>query len=103
ILGTLERLSQDGIDPETIEAAINSIEFAMRENNTGSFPRGISLMFRAMRTWLHGGDPMEPLSFEAPLAELKQHLSAGARVFETLIKTHLVDNRHRTTVVLKAD
>jgi hypothetical protein len=103
ILGTLEKLATEGIDKETIEAAINSIEFAMRENNTGSFPRGISLMFRTMRTWLHGGDPLEPLSFEAPLGALKEHLAAGARVFETLIQQHLIDNKHRTTVLLKAD
>jgi Zn-dependent M16 (insulinase) family peptidase len=61
ILATLRKLADEGIDPLTIEAAMNSIEFALRENNTGSFPRGIALMFRSMRTWLHGGDPLEPL------------------------------------------
>jgi presequence protease len=103
ILETLERLAKDGIDKDTIEAAVNSMEFALRENNTGSFPRGIALMFRSMRTWLHGGDPLEPLQFEGPLAALKEHLSAGARVFEALIRQHLLDNNHRTTVLLKAD
>jgi Zn-dependent M16 (insulinase) family peptidase len=103
VLATLEKLAEEGIDPQTIEAAINSSEFAMRENNTGSFPRGISLMFRSMRTWLHGGDPLQPLTFEEALAGLKEHLSAGARVFEALIKTHLLENKHRTTVLLKAD
>ncbi|MDP1730220.1 MAG: insulinase family protein [Devosia sp.] len=103
ILATLEKLSKDGIDPQTIEAAINTAEFQMRENNTGSFPRGIALMFRSMRAWLHGGDPFEPLAFEAPLAALKGHIAAGARVFETLIEQHLIGNRHRTTVLLKAD
>jgi Zn-dependent M16 (insulinase) family peptidase len=103
ILGTLEKLSVEGIDKETVEAAINSLEFAMRENNTGSFPRGISLMFRSMRTWLHDGDPLEPLSFEAPLSALKQRLADGERVFEELIRQQLIDNRHRTTVLLMAD
>ena len=103
ILATLEKLSRDGIDKQTIEAAVNTAEFQMRENNTGSFPRGIALMFRAMRTWLHGGDPLEPLAFEETLAALKGHLAAGARVFETLISQHLVENQHRTTVLLKAD
>ncbi|WP_395812578.1 insulinase family protein [Devosia sp.] len=103
ILSTLAQLSKDGIDPATVEAAINSIEFAMRENNTGSFPRGISLMFRAMRTWLHDGDPLELLEFEAVLGALKGKLAAGERVFEGLIAQHLVNNLHRTTVLLKAD
>lgn len=103
ILATLEQLARDGIEPETIEAAVNSLEFAMRENNTGSFPRGIALMFRSMRTWLYGGDPLEPLSFEAPLAALKADLASGKRVFEELIQTTLLDNPHRTTLLLKAD
>lgn len=103
IIATLEQLSAEGIDPKTIEAAMNSTEFALRENNTGSFPRGIALMFRSMGTWLYGGDPLEPLSFEAPLAAIKAKLAAGERVFETLIKTHILDNKHRSTVLLTAD
>lgn len=103
IISTLEQLSAEGIDPKTIEAAMNSTEFALRENNTGSFPRGIALMFRSMGTWLYGGDPLEPLSFEVPLAAIKAKLAAGERVFETLIKTHILDNKHRSTVLLTAD
>ncbi len=103
IVATLGKLADEGIDAETIDAAVNSMEFALRENNTGSFPRGIALMFRSMRTWLHGGDPLEPLQFEGPLAALKADLAAGKRVFEDLIRTHLVDNQHRTTVLLTAD
>lgn len=103
ILATLEKLAEDGIDKETVEAAVNSLEFAMRENNTGSFPRGISLMFRSMRTWLHGGNPLEPLSFEAPLSALKDKLARGERVFENLIKAQFLDNTARTTVILNAD
>jgi hypothetical protein len=103
ILETLAKLARDGIDPLTIEAAMNGFEFALRENNTGSFPRGMALMFRTMRGWLHGGDPFEALSYETPLASLKGHVAAGARVFETLIQHMLVDNPHRTTVLLRAD
>ncbi|HEX4296687.1 MAG TPA: peptidase M16, partial [Devosia sp.] len=94
---------RDGIDPLTIEASLNSFEFALRENNTGSFPRGMALMFRTMRSWLHGGDPFEALTYEKPLAALKAQIAAGTRVFETLIAQHLVDNAHRATVLLKAD
>lgn len=103
ILETLAQLVKDGIDPLTIEASMNSFEFALRENNTGSFPRGMALMFRTMRGWLHGGDPFEALTYEAPLASLKARLAGGEQVFENLIDTHLVANTHRVTVLLKAD
>ena len=103
VIATLEGLVKDGIDPLTIEASVNSFEFALRENNTGSFPRGMALMFRTLRGWLHGQDPYTALRYEPPLAALKTHLSAGARVFETLIQQTILDNPHRMTVLLKAD
>ena len=103
VLETLERLARDGLDPLTVEASLNTYEFALRENNTGSFPRGMALMFRSMRNWLHGADPFEALAYEAPLSAVKAHVAAGERVFEELIATHLVSNQHRVTVLLKAD
>jgi len=103
ILETLQRLTREGIDKLTIEASMNSFEFALRENNTGSFPRGMALMFRTLRGWLHGGDPFDALSYEKPLAAVKAKLASGGRVFEELIARHLVGNAHRTTVLLKAD
>ena len=39
-MAELERLSKDGFSASAVEAAINTTEFALRENNTGSFPRG---------------------------------------------------------------
>ncbi|HVX81350.1 MAG TPA: insulinase family protein [Devosiaceae bacterium] len=103
VLETLEALARDGIDRETVEAGVNTLEFQLRENNTGSFPRGIALIFRAMRTWLHDGDPLEPLYFEAALTRVKERLASGERVFESLIRSQLLDNPHRTTVLLTAD
>lgn len=103
ILSTLTELADKGIDPLTVEAALNSLEFQLRENNTGSFPRGIALMFRAMRTWLHDGDPFEPLHFEAALASIRARIESGEPLFQTLIRTQLLDNPHRTTVLLNPD
>jgi Zn-dependent M16 (insulinase) family peptidase len=103
ILETLRKLAKQGIEPEMIEAAVNTIEFARRENNTGSFPRGIMVGWLALRTWIYGGDPFEPLMFEAPLAAIKDRLKPGARYFENLIMAHLLENPHRATVILKPD
>ncbi len=103
ILATLTALARDGIDPATVEAAMNSVEFGLRENNTGSFPRGIVLMMRALEGWLHGRDPLEPLAWDAPLGRLKARLAGGERVFEDLIRRHLLENPHRTTLVFAPD
>ena len=100
---TLQDLSTKGFDQGTIEAALNTTEFRLRENNTGRFPRGLSLMLRALTTWVYDRDPLERIAFEAPLSRLKARVAAGERVFEPLIQQWLVDNTHRATVVVRPD
>ena len=103
IFDTLESLVRDGIDPDTIASAMNTTEFRLRENNTGSFPRGISLMLRSLNTWLYDDDPFKLLTFEAHLSAIKARLDNDKRYFEKLIQTHLLENQHRTTLRLKPD
>ncbi|WP_322489704.1 insulinase family protein [Chloroflexus sp.] len=103
ILRTLAELAEQGIDSETVAAAFNTFEFSLRENNTGSFPRGLVLMLRALGTWLYDDDPIAPLRFEAPLAAVRAAVANGERVFERLIRELLLDNPHRTRVTLRPD
>jgi hypothetical protein len=103
VIETLAQLARDGIDPATVAASLNTVEFSLRENNTGSYPRGLSLMTRALTTWLYGGDPLEPIAFEAPLAAIKARLARGERYFEGLIKRFYMHNPHRVTIVLQPD
>ncbi len=103
IYDTLESLVRDGIDPDTVAASMNTIEFRLRENNTGAFPVGIALMRRVLTTWIHDEDPFKLLAFEGPLNEIKQRLASEPRYFESLIQTHFLDNPHRTTLRLKPD
>jgi len=102
ILDTLAGLVREGIDPQTVSASMNTVEFHLREQNTGRFPRGLALMLGAMTTWLYDGDPIEALIFEAPLAALRERLKSGHH-FEELIARHLLTNPHRTTVMLIPD
>ena len=103
ILATLAGLARDGFDPDMIAASVNTIEFALRENNTGRYPRGLALLVRALDTWLHDRDPLAPLAFEAPLAAVKARLAAEPGYLQTLIRTYLIDNPHRVTVILEPD
>jgi Zn-dependent M16 (insulinase) family peptidase len=103
ITDTIGTLADKGIDPLTVGAALNTVEFHLRENNTGAFPRGIVFMLRALGSWLYGRDPLSPLAFEGPLASIKARVAEGERYFERLLKHHLVDNRHRTILILKPD
>ncbi len=103
ILRTLTGLAQDGLEPDMVEAAVNTIEFSLRENNTGNFPRGLSLAIRALDTWLYDRDPLEPLAFEGPLTAVKTNLTNNPTYLQDLIRQHLLDNPHRSTVILEPD
>ena len=103
ILETVKSLAENGIEPEMIEAAVNSSEFDMREMNTGRFPRGLAMFLSALGTWTHGGDPLTSLMYEAPLAAIKAKLANGEQLFENLIREYLLSNTHRVTVLLEPD
>lgn len=67
ILDKLAELAKSGFSEGAVEAAINTIEFSLRENNTGSFPRGLSLMLRAMGAWIYDRDPYTPIQVRTRL------------------------------------
>eukprot|EP00884_Botryococcus_braunii_P006457 jgi/Botrbrau1/15812/Bobra.40_1s0001.1 len=103
IMSELEKIAEKGFTDTAIEAAVNTIEFALRENNTGSFPRGLSLMLRATAAWIYDKDPIQPLQWREDLARFKARLEAGESIFPQLIKKYLLDNKHRVSVVLQPD
>jgi Zn-dependent M16 (insulinase) family peptidase len=103
VMETLERLEKEGFAESAIEAAINTIEFSLRENNTGRFPRGLSLMLRAMSGWIYDRDPFRPMKWQDDLAAFKARLESGEDVFSPLIRKFLIDNNHRVTVELHPD
>jgi Zn-dependent M16 (insulinase) family peptidase len=102
ILDTLEKVAEEGFEAEAIASSMNTVEFQLREFNTGSFPKGLSFMLGAMANWLYDESPTEALKFEEPLAELKSKIAEnGSEVFQELIKKYLVSNTHRTTIEMK--
>ena len=103
VLETLASLAADGIDPDMLAASLNTVEFRLREANTGAFPRGLMYAMSAIQLWQHGGDPLAGLEFEEQLSNIKQHLADNPRTFESLIETHLLNNSHRTVVLLQPD
>jgi presequence protease len=103
IIQTLRGLATNGIAKNDIEAALNSIEFVLRENNTGSYPRGLVVMLRALNSWLYDRDPIALVAFEKPLSTVKSTIKNNPRYFEELIERYLLENPHRTTVILRPE
>jgi Zn-dependent M16 (insulinase) family peptidase len=103
ILDTLSSLVTKGIDPHNVEAAQNTLEFTLRENNTGSYPRGLALMLRSLSTWLYDGDPLALIAFESPLESLKKKISTNRNLFEEMVDRYFLKNPHRTRLLLRPD
>lgn len=99
---TLTKLAEAGIDQGTVEAGLNAIEFRLRENNPGRFPRGLVLMLRALTTWLYDHDPFAMFCFEKPLSRIRTSVEKG-NYFEGLIHSLLLENNHHTVLYLKPD
>lgn len=99
VVNTLAEAAAEGFSDEEIASAMNTIEFRLREFNTGSFPKGLSFMLGAMSKWIYNGQPTDALRFEEPLAELKSMIAeSGSDVFKSFIKEYLVENKHRITI-----
>ncbi len=103
VIETLEGIERDGVDMGMVSASLNTAEFRLRENNTGSYPRGLALMLRSLAHWLYDRDPLEALRFEGSLSRLRQRIESDERFLPDLLRRHLLDNEHRTTVVLRPD
>ncbi|CAH9116055.1 unnamed protein product [Cuscuta epithymum] len=105
VMTTLKNLAEEGFDSDAVEASMNTIEFSLRENNTGSFPRGLALMLRSIGKWVYDMDPFEPLKYKIPLADLRARIATeGSKaVFAPLIEQFILTNPHRVTVEMHPD
>ena len=110
ITDTINKIISEGFPDDAIAASLNSVEFSLREFNTGSFPKGLSMMLGSMSKWIYDGDPTSGIKFESALAKLKQELSVKkGGVFTELMTDYFVKNKHRSiiemvpSVTLEAD
>ncbi|XP_022746449.1 presequence protease 2, chloroplastic/mitochondrial-like [Durio zibethinus] len=105
IMSSLRKLAEEGFEADAVEASMNTIEFSLRENNTGSFPRGLSLMLRSIGKWIYDMDPFEPLKYEKPLTILKSRIAeeGSKAVFSPLIEKFILNNPHCVTIEMQPD
>lgn len=101
ILQTMTDLVQHGLPADQVEGALRIVEFRNRELKSG--PQGLRVMNRALRGWMYGASPVTGLQFSADVENLRQRLTANPRLLEQLMQALLLDNPHRTTVVVRPD
>ena len=102
ILDVLNGLVAGGIEKKLIESAIHQIEFHRKEITNTPYPYGIKLLMTFFGSWLHGGDPVNILNFDADLERLREELAKGP-FFENQIKKYFLNNPHRVLLTLAPD
>jgi Zn-dependent M16 (insulinase) family peptidase len=102
ILDTLRQIAETGFPAQRVAGALHRLEFSNREVTGDNYPYPLVLLMRMLGPWLHAEDPLSPLQLDRQLHQLKQNLADPAYL-PGLIRTHLLDNPHRVTLVLKPD
>ena len=99
---TLRRLVHEGIDPRAIDAALNTVEFSLREANFGSYSKGLIYGLAVQHAWCHRANPLCLLHYEDKLDKIKTAIRKGG-YFEEMIERYLLNNPHRATLRLLPD
>jgi len=79
-------LAEQGVDRAALEASVNRLEFRLKEPEE---PQGLERCIEAMNSWLHDGDPMQYLVYEADLAAVRAMIETGG--FNALLRRMLVE------------
>lgn len=102
ILKTLQETADQGFADERVAAALHQYEFSHREVSGDHYPYGLHLLMRMLGPWLHADDPLSPLQIEQNLQRLRQ-AAEDPGFFPNLIRSQLLDNPHRVSVLLRPD
>lgn len=99
VFDTLKNLANNGIDKKLVESSINIKEFQLRESEYDGYPKGLMYGIRCMDSWLYGESPFAHLEYEEALNTIKTALTSD--YFEKLITKYLINNNHRSLVIVK--
>ena len=95
---TLADLAENGIERDSLEAALNLFEFQLREADFGSYPKGLIYNISLLTNWLYDQDPLAKLRYEQDLVDLREKLEGN--YYEDLLRTHFLDNTFGAVVVM---
>lgn len=96
----LRELSENGVDKKTLAAELNHDEFKYFEADYGSYPKGLMYGLQMFETWLYDeGKPFVYLELADTFKALKKELDTS--FYENMIIRYLVENTHKSVVVVK--
>lgn len=97
---TIREIIAEGFDKKTLLASIVSSEFSYREADFGYYPKGVIYGTLVFENWLYTDDNIfSRFKQNAIFKELREEMDAG--LFERVLKEQVLDNEHKTVLVMK--
>ena len=99
---TIRDVISKGINKESLTAAINSGEFAYREADFGTIPKGLMYGINMLGTWLYDDErAFDALALNGYYEFLRSKVETD--YFEKLVEKYFVNNNHKSVVVLNPE
>ena len=99
---TLRDIVKNGIPKKAMQAAINHMEFQLRESDYGRYPKGLMYGLMSFDSWLYDEKaPFIHIKVDETLGFMKRGLENG--YFERLIESDVLNNTHKSYLVFKPE
>ncbi len=96
----LQKIAEEGIPKRSLTAAFNFYEFRYKEANFGRFPKGLMYGLQMYDSWLYDEEqPFIHIKTNEVFEILREKMETG--YFEDLITKYLLENPHKSIVVMK--
>ena len=102
ILDVLRDVAENGLPQEQVAASLHQLELSQRELSGGGYPYGLHLILTSLTSATHRGDPVSLLNLDPVLNRLQQQIT-DPEFIKSLARDLLLNNPHRTRLVLKPD
>ncbi|PXF33233.1 peptidase M16 [Pokkaliibacter plantistimulans] len=102
VLDTLQKLADQGVDQDQVDAALHQLELSQREIGGDGYPYGLQLGLGLLSSAIHRGDPIALLDLDPVLERLREDVK-DSQFIPGLINKLLLNNPHRVRLTLRPD
>lgn len=93
----LKKAVKEGINKNSLRAALNLFEFRYREADFGTYPKGLMYGLQMMDSWIYDmNSPFIHIEASKTYATLKERIDTD--YYEKLVETYLLNNSHKAYV-----
>ena len=96
-----ERLAETGVAESILQASIDKLELEQRDWDSGSYPKGLSLMGRILGAAIYNGDPVSLLNIDPIIEKIRAQIS-DPLYFKSLVNKFINNNLHAARIVMNA-